>query len=129
LNPPGAGYGGIGYKSGSQYWIYNGSSWISFDFGSVVNTLTGTANQVNVSASNGNVTLSLPQNIDSTANPTFSTIYASTGPIAQGAAYNAIQTTQGGMYSKLGVTLDQALYLKTQASSASLNTPASGYGA
>ena len=34
-------------------------------------TLTGTSNQVSVSASTGNVTISLPQNINSGASPTF----------------------------------------------------------
>ena len=36
--------------------------------------LTGTINQVTVSGGPGSITLSLPQNIDQTANPTFSTI-------------------------------------------------------
>lgn len=129
LNAPAAGYGGVGYKSGSQYWIYNGSSWISFDFGSVVNSISGTANQVNVSASTGNITLSLPQSIDSTASPLWNVVNATTGFIAQGSAFNAIQTTTGGIYSKLGVTVDQAVYPKAQPSSASLNPPAGGYGA
>lgn len=35
-------------------------------------TLTGTTNQVNITNGNGSITLSLPQNIDSGASPTFS---------------------------------------------------------
>jgi len=45
-----------------------------------VNSLTGTANQITASASTGAVTLSLPQNISSTATVTFGTV-TSTGAI------------------------------------------------
>lgn len=49
-----------------------------------VTNLTGTANQISVSASKGAVTLSLPQNIQTGATPTFNSI-----------ALNAIQTQSG----------------------------------
>ncbi len=39
-----------------------------------VTSLTGTANQVNASASTGNITLSLPQDIDTSANPIFNSL-------------------------------------------------------
>ena len=39
-----------------------------------VTSITGTTNQVNASAATGAVTLSLPQNINTTATPTFSTL-------------------------------------------------------
>ena len=40
-------------------------------FQAIVNSLTGTTHQVNVSASTGSITLSTPQNIDTTSSPTF----------------------------------------------------------
>ena len=42
-----------------------------------VSYIAGTNNQINVSNANGAVTLSLPQNIDTTSNPTFNTVTAS----------------------------------------------------
>lgn len=42
--------------------------------------------------------------------------------------FNSIQSLQGGIYSKLGMTTDQALYPKAYASSTSLNVPGMGYG-
>lgn len=48
------------------------------------------------------------------------------GLIASGSAYNSIQATAGGLYVGLGVTLDQALYPKTLASTP--NNPSGGYG-
>ena len=55
-----------------------------------VTTLTGTANQVLVSASTGAVTLSLPQNVGTTSTPTFGGLTL-TGTLAMGA--NAIRFT------------------------------------
>jgi hypothetical protein len=37
-------------------------------------SLTGTSNQVNISAASGNITVSLPQNVDTGASPTFFTL-------------------------------------------------------
>lgn len=45
-----------------------------------VTSLTGTTNQVNVSNSTGAVTLSLPQNINTTATPTFASVTISNTP-------------------------------------------------
>lgn len=73
-NSPGAGYGALSHRSGSTYLYWNGSAWATVDLASTgggVTSLTGTANQVNVSASTGAVTLSLPQNIHTGAAPTF----------------------------------------------------------
>lgn len=172
LNNPGGGYGAIAHKSGSNFWYWNGSSWVTCDFSTVgggVTTLTastgisvsastgavtitntgvtsvaGTTNQVSVSGSTGAVTLSLPQSIHTSATPTFSTLTLSSaatnalnltsgsaqavGFNATGSAYNSIQTASG-MYAPTGFTSDQGVYLKTYASSGSLNTPAGGYGA
>ena len=43
-----------------------------------VNTISGTTNQVTANASTGNILLSLPQNINTTATPTFSGVNATT---------------------------------------------------
>src|SRR5581483_8331398 len=56
--------------AGTGIGISNGSGTISIS-NSGVTSLTGTTNQVSVSGSTGAVTLSLPQNINSTAIPTF----------------------------------------------------------
>jgi hypothetical protein len=45
-----------------------------------------------------------------------------------GAAYNTIQAPSGGLYTGLGVTVDQSLYLKSYSTTAGLNTPGGGYG-
>jgi hypothetical protein len=52
------------------------------DWQSIVNSLAGTANQVNISSSTGNIVLSTPQNIDSTASPTFSGLTLTSGTIS-----------------------------------------------
>jgi hypothetical protein len=49
-----------------------------------VQSLTGTANQVTVSASTGSVTLSLPQSIASTSSPTFAALSVGTGSLTAG---------------------------------------------
>lgn len=61
-----------------------------------VTSLTGTTNQVSVSGSTGSVTLSLPQNIDATANPTFAGVNA--GNINVGiTGDNEIDTDSGNL--------------------------------
>lgn len=84
----GTAWGTAGYyyndgSSGSPNWVkmasnvatLTGGTGINISAGTVSNTgvlsLTGTANQVNVSASTGSVTLSTPQNIHTGASPTF----------------------------------------------------------
>ena len=56
--------------------------------GAISNTgvtgLTGTSNQVTVSASTGSVTLSLPQNIHSAATPTFAALSVGSGSVTAG---------------------------------------------
>jgi len=47
-------------------------------------TITGTPHQIIASASTGNVTLSTPQNIDTTSNPTFGTVTANLTGTASG---------------------------------------------
>lgn len=49
-----------------------------------VTGLTGTANQVTVSASTGSVTLSLPQSIASTSSPTFAALSVGSGSLTAG---------------------------------------------
>jgi len=49
-----------------------------------VTELTGTSNQVTVSASTGSVTLSLPQNIHSAATPTFAALSVGSGSVTAG---------------------------------------------
>lgn len=52
------------------------ASWLG-----VVNSLTGTTNQISFNASTGNVTASLPQNINTSANVTFGSQTLSTGDL------------------------------------------------
>ena len=49
-----------------------------------VQALTGTSNQVTVSASTGSVTLSLPQSIATTSSPTFAALSVGTGSLTAG---------------------------------------------
>ena len=62
----------------------NGSGTLSWS--AIVNSLTGTSNQVIVSASTGSITLSLPQNINTGATPTFAseTLTATTNQLILG---------------------------------------------
>lgn len=153
-NDPAAGYGGFSHKSGVTYRYWNGTAWADVNLSSVgggvtaLNTLTGsvtlagTSNQITLTPVGNTITFSTPQSIHTAATPTFSTLALSSaatnalllssgsvtavGLIATGAAYNTIQTTTGGLYVGLGVTLDQALYPKTLASTP--NNPSAGYG-
>lgn len=73
-----------------------------------VSSLTGTTNQVNVSSSTGDVTLSLPQNIHSSATPTFS---------------NATLTGMPGSSSSMTMVVSNGGVLETR-TFASLGSPA-----
>jgi hypothetical protein len=57
-------------------------SQITASIGTGVTSITGTSNQVIASASTGAVTLSLPQNIDVTASPRFSSVQLNNGSYA-----------------------------------------------
>jgi hypothetical protein len=57
-----------------------------------VTGLTGTSNQVSVSASTGSVTLSLPQDINSTATPTFSGVTVGSVTLADALLGSALAT-------------------------------------
>jgi len=57
-----------------------------------VTGLTGTSNQVSVSTSTGSVTLSLPQDINSTATPTFSGVIAGSVTLADALLGSALAT-------------------------------------
>jgi hypothetical protein len=60
---------------------------------------------------------------------TNSYFFARGGVATDDGHFNSFQALQGGMYAKLGMTTDQAMYLKGYAASTSLNNPAAGYGA
>lgn len=78
MNAPPAGWGGLAHKSGTQYWIHNGTAWVTVDFATVgggVTTITGTPHQVLVSAPSGAVVLSTPQDIHTAATPTFAKLF------------------------------------------------------
>ena len=66
--------------SGTVTWQAGGGG------GGGVTSITGTAEQVIASASTGNVTLSLPQNIDSASSPTFYAV------VARGGAFEALDS-------------------------------------
>jgi hypothetical protein len=74
--------GGVGVTTS-----VNGSAYIINNSG--VNTITGTTNQITANASTGSILLSLPQNINTTATPTFSNVTAS---VFTGALYGNANT-------------------------------------
>jgi len=59
-------------------------------------TVQGTANQVNVSSSAGTITLSLPQNLNTTSSPQFSSLTLSSNLIVQGGSGTFGTATQAG---------------------------------
>ena len=90
-NTPGGGYGALSHRSGSTYLYWDGSAWQTVNLavvGGGVTSVTGTANQVNVSAATGAVTISLPQNIHTGASPSFAgmTVSNSAGSTVGGVA-------------------------------------------
>lgn len=69
--------------------------------------------------------LAVPTNIGLNTN---AWMFARGGLITDNPGFNSITSLFGGAYTKLGVTVDQALYPKGYASAGSLNTPGMGYG-
>lgn len=69
--------------------------------------------------------LAVPTNIGLNTN---AWMFARGGLITDNPGFNSITSLFGGAYTKLGVTVDQALYPKGYASAGSLNTPGAGYG-
>ncbi len=65
--------------------------------GAGVTSLTGTANQVNVSAATGNVTLSLPQSIATTSTPTFGGLTLGSALTAANGGTGAASFTSNGI--------------------------------
>jgi hypothetical protein len=78
LNNPSGTYGGLAYKSGTEYWLWNGVAWVSINFATVgggVTSITGRVNQITASQATGAVQLTLPQDIATTSTVTFSSVY------------------------------------------------------
>lgn len=71
-------------------------------------SLTGTSNQVNVSSSTGDITLTLPQNIHTAASPTFSGLTLSTLTNC-----GALSTSSSGVVVCNGATGDTATFSDT----------------
>ena len=128
-NIPAAGYTGRLFVSTDTNNLYrdNGSSWVQVagsSGGSGVTSITGTANQVIASASTGAITLSLPQNINAGASPTFAGITLS-GLSTPGIVINngsgVLATTTGIGFVKIfggTISYDNSTYLTTAAASA-----------
>lgn len=77
----GSGFALANLTQGTGITITNGAGTITIANAGVTG-LTGTANQVSVSASTGSVTLSLPQPIATTSTPTFASLTISNAPSA-----------------------------------------------
>jgi hypothetical protein len=92
--------GGTGFNGGAAA---NGSIPIGNGSGFALANITGTTNQVTVTNGSGTIGLSLPQNIDSTASPTFAgetlTAGTMTSSVANGAAAKAFTLNTSGAYS------------------------------
>ncbi len=95
---------------------WNGSSISTTYTDAKLTSVAGTTNQVNVSASTGAVTFSLPQSIHTAATPTFGGLTVNGNLIVTGATYSATGTVQGiGSYDWFYVgrgTAASALFLK-----------------
>jgi hypothetical protein len=93
LNPPpttefgtAASFGGLAYKGGTVYRIWNGTAWVAIDFlavGGGVTSITGSPNQVIANAATGAVTLTLPQQIATTSKVTFAGLTINTPSTSQ----------------------------------------------
>lgn len=87
---------------GTGITITNGAGSISIANAGVTQ-LTGTANQVNVSASTGNITLSTPQNIHTAATPTFAGLTITAGTVTTSTPYrSSTQTWNAGAVTFTG---------------------------
>lgn len=107
--------------------------------GNYVATLTGTTNQVSVSASTGNVTLSTPQNIHTGASPSFAGVTV-TGTISSGiSVLNRASATAWNAGSMINLQVDGTTYvtlgvdatnsaLKSSGSFSTPTTSASAFG-
>ena len=105
--------------------IYNGSSWITVIDTVQANNVTsisGTANQIIASASVGSVTLSTPQNIDTSASPTFANLTVS-GNIAYHVAITSSSSTSytlllsdDGKLVEMTSSSSNTIYIPTDAS-------------
>jgi hypothetical protein len=86
---------------------------------------TGSAVRFTMSTA-GLVTIGSSVAIDQAGNLSASATVAAAGVNVSGTAFNSLQVPSGGLYTGLGVTVDQAVYLKTFAGTP--NNPGAGYG-
>ena len=70
----------------------------------ILTGITGTANQVNVTNSSGNINLSLPQSINTTSSVSFSTIALSTQPVFIG-EWSAVQSLLNNTATLINTTM------------------------
>lgn len=87
---------------------------------SVVNSITGTANQVTASGSTGSITISLPQDIATASSPSFAAV-TTTGGLTAGAASFLGFTGRSRIYS----SADGELQFRNAANAANANITAS----
>lgn len=139
-NTPAANYGGIAYAgaavgSGLTYEFYNASSgsWTNVNLASGGGGGGGSPGSPNdsIQTNSGGVFTGYSWLTVNTSgqyvvsNGGYQTPASGSGGCT---AFNCFDSISGGMHAGLGFTADQAFYPKGYASSASLNTPASGYG-
>jgi hypothetical protein len=86
---------------------------------------TGSAVRITMSTA-GLVTIGSSVAIDQAGNISASATVAAAGVNVSGTAFNSLQVPSGGLFTGLGVTVDQAVYLKTFAGTP--NNPGAGYG-
>ena len=101
LNHPASGYGGFGYNSGSIYWYWNGTAWVSLDLSAIGGC--GIANEVHYNNGSGSCTGSTNFQYDGTTeNITVATTGAIAFQISEGAGF-PVQMDGAGNISGFGV--------------------------
>ena len=101
LNHPASGYGGFGYNSGSIYWYWNGTAWVSLDLSAIGGC--GIANEVHYNNGSGSCTGSTNFQYDGTTeNITVATTGAIAFQISEGAG-TPVQMDGAGNISGFGV--------------------------
>ena len=127
LNIPSSTYGGFGYSGiTSNYCYYNGSSWNTINLANVVagvTSLTGTSNEIIVSASTGNITLSTPQGIGTGNSPNFFGLY-----INGSSSINSSNQFIGSAINVTGVVQSQITGIAIAFQTSNLNFEVNGNG-